>query len=159
MERDAKAAAYWRGRRMTPLWKNIWQTKKVITTTELPDVFFFSGTFLQCSFFVGWRIFENIKWQIISLTFSKFWKFVPLRWCEAQLASLQPMIQEHKIPIGGSGQGSQNGWRWKSMKFKIRLLWMRKLGVFVSKTFWCWSLWFFGGCFLIPTHLMMCICW
>ena len=85
----------------SPVEKNISQQKQVTTTTDFPDLFF-SGTFLQCYSFVGWRIFESIKWQIISLTFSKFWKFVPLRWCEAQLASLQPMIQEHKISIGGS---------------------------------------------------------
>ena len=141
MERDAKAATVNGGEEeWLPRGKIIWQTKKVTTTTELPDCLYFlnlSSMFI----FLGWRIFEHIKWQIFNHGL-----FEALKVCSTAMmwgatgiltthdpGKLIPIFLDRGREVKMVGDGNQ--WR-----FMIRFLWMRKLGVFVSKTFWCWSL-------------------
>ena len=64
MERDAKAAADWRGRRMTsPVEKSSGKQKRWQQLLNFQIVFFFlSSMFI----FWDWRIFERIKWQIFN---------------------------------------------------------------------------------------------
>ena len=91
--------------------------------------------------FLGWRIFEHIKWQIFNHGL-----FEALKVCSTAMmwgatgiltthdpGKLIPIFLDRGREVKMVGDGNQ--WR-----FMIRFLWMRKLGVFVSKTFWCWSL-------------------
>ena len=148
-----------RGRRMTPLRKKHMANKIGDNNYWTSRFVFFCGTFLQCSSFCGVEDFRKYQMaDVFLMAFSKPWKFVPLDDARRNWHPYNPWSRSTRSRLVDQGREGQNGWRWKSMKFEIRLSWMRKLGVFVSKTFWCWSLWFFGGRFLISTHLMMCTC-
>ena len=105
-------------------------------------VVFFAEPFFNVLLFVGLEDFQKYQMaaDVFLMAFSKPWKFVPLRLWGATgiLTTHDPGAQDPdwwiragRVKMVGDG----NPWR-----FEIRLLWMRKLGVFVSKTFWCWSL-------------------
>ena len=101
-------------------------------TSRLLFVVFFCGTFFQCSFFWGWRILESIKWQMFSRW--PFWSLESLLHCHDvrhNWRSYNPWSRKADPDFCWIVIGGENGWRWKSMKFEIRFLRMRKLGAFV----------------------------
>ena len=91
--------------------------KQVTTSTELPDVFFLFGTFLQCSFLLGGG-FSNVsngrcfsRWPFRSLESLFHCDDVRRNW-----HPYNPWSRKADPDFFGSWQGGENGWRWKSMK-------------------------------------------
>ena len=95
MERDAKAAAVNGGEEeWLPRGKNHMANKKGDNNYWTSRLFIFFEPFFNVHFFWAGGFSNISNGRFLIMAFSKPWKFVPLRWCEAQLASLQPMIQE-----------------------------------------------------------------
>ena len=154
MERDAHRQPWWmEGKNDSPVEKTYGKQKKVTTTTELPDWFFFE-TFFQCSFFWGWRIFESIKWYLVSVFLHsriQRWLFRSLVYSDDVRHNWRPynpwsrntrsrFLLDHGREVQMVGDG--NPW-----KFMISFLWMRKiwsfsLNVLMLKPLVFWRLFF-----------------
>ena len=160
MERDAQAAMVNGGEEWLPCGKNIWQTNKGDNNYWTSRLIFFFETFFQCSFFGGWRIFESIKWYLVSVFLHsriQRWLFRSLVYSDDVRHNWRPynpwsrntrsrFLLDHGREVQMVGDG--NPWRfmtsfceWENLEFFFKHLDVEAFSflevVFLDTIWWC----------------------